>query len=139
MKIFNSRLIEWNRQLFVALFNCLKYGLLTLLIMLVINYAALSKEKEILKTHGLEYDIGLGQKIFMSCKGHGLPTVIMESNIGSNSDVFLALQYQLIKITKVVKMMSRIQCLFTWINKKSRYLMYFNFVNQKIWFFEIFF
>ena len=69
--------------------------------MLIINYAALSKEKDIMRSHGLYYDIGLGQKLFMSCKGSGLPTIIMESNAGSNSDIFLPLQSKLAEITKV--------------------------------------
>jgi len=69
--------------------------------MLAINYAALSKEKELLGGHGLSYDIGMGQKVFMSCKGEGLPTVVMESAIGSTSDIYLNVQEKLSELTKV--------------------------------------
>lgn len=67
----------------------------------MINYAALNKEKEVLGRHGLEYDIGMGQKIFMKCKGEGLPTIIMESPLGLNSDIYLPLQTKLATTTKV--------------------------------------
>lgn len=121
MKIFSSdsKLFQLNKKLFFFVFNCFKYGLITFLIMLVINYAALSKEKEVLRSHGLEYDIGLGQKIFMSCKGEGLPTVIMESNVGASSDIFLPLQYKLAKITKVFKKTLHVNRVFT------EYLLYY--------------
>ena len=82
-------------------FNSFKYGLIVLLITLVINYAALSKEKEVLSGHGLSYDIGLGQKVFMSCKGEGLPTIVMDSAIGTTSDIYLKLQAKLAEVTKV--------------------------------------
>ncbi len=83
------------------LFNSLKYGLLLFVIMLVMNYAALSREREVIGMHGLSYDIGLGQKVFMSCKGEGLPTVVMESAIGTNSDIYLKIQEKLSTLTKV--------------------------------------
>lgn len=94
-KIYYSKVTQF-------LFNAFKYGVLTFVIMFVINHASLSKEKEANGTHGLTYDIGMGQKIFMSCKGEGLPTIIMDSAIGLNSDIYLNLQAKLASLTKVI-------------------------------------
>ena len=52
---------------------------------------------------GLPYDVGHGQRLFLSCKGKGTPTVVMESPIGFNSDFWLPLQLKLSDLTKVKK------------------------------------
>lgn len=100
MKIQSLKTLFYN-PFSKILVNFFKYGILTLVIIILINYAALNKEKEILGTHGLEYDVGMGQKIFMKCSGNGLPTIIMESPLGLNSDIYLGLQAKLATITKV--------------------------------------
>jgi hypothetical protein len=84
-----------------SFFNMLKYGTILCIVPAVINYAALNQENAALNNHGLPYDIGHGQKMFLSCKGKGLPTVITESPIGMNSDLWIPLQEKLSKITKV--------------------------------------
>ena len=78
-----------------------KYGILLAFVPPFINYAALNQERNVLSSHGLPYDIGLGQKLFLSCKGKGLPTVIADAPIGMNSDIWLPLQEKLAQITKV--------------------------------------
>lgn len=52
----------------------LKYGLLICIIPSLLNYAALNREYPVMGSHGLPYDVGSGQKLFLSCKGKGLPT-----------------------------------------------------------------
>ena len=57
-----------------AVLNFFKYGLVLCVIPPIINYAALQQELKVMSSHGLFYDVGFGQKIFMSCKGNGVPT-----------------------------------------------------------------
>lgn len=61
----------------MSIVKFLKYGAILLIIPPIINYAALNRESSILATHGLPYDIGMGQKLFLSCKGSGVPTGII--------------------------------------------------------------
>jgi hypothetical protein len=84
-----------------AFLSMLKYGTILCIVPAIINYAALNQEQAALNTHGLPYDIGFGQKLFLSCKGKGLPTVITESPIGMTSDLWIPLQEKLAEITKV--------------------------------------
>jgi hypothetical protein len=84
-----------------ALIKFVKYGLLMIIIPPIINYAALNREQAIMAEHGLPYDVGYGQKLFLSCKGQGLPTVVMDAPMGLNSDIWLPLQQMLSAITKV--------------------------------------
>lgn len=84
-----------------SLFNFVKYGVIVCILPAIINYAALNQETQALNSHGLPYDIGFGQKLFLSCKGKGLPTVIAEAPIGANSDIWIPLQAKLSEITKV--------------------------------------
>ena len=66
-KLLSSKLItNW--------LNFLKYGLVLCIIPPLLNYAALNRETPVLGSHGLPYDVGMGQKLFLSCKGNGLPT-----------------------------------------------------------------
>ena len=57
-----------------ALINFFKYGIIFCIVPPLINYAAISRELEVISRHGLPYDIGMSQKLFLSCKGTGLPT-----------------------------------------------------------------
>lgn len=84
-----------------SLINFFKYAFLFCIIPPLINYAALNRESPILGEHGLPYDVGSGQRLFLSCKGKGLPTIIMESPMGVNSDIWIPLQEKLSQITKV--------------------------------------
>ncbi|CAF2415049.1 unnamed protein product [Rotaria sp. Silwood2] len=67
----------------------------------LINYASLKREAPLLGQHGLPYDIGYGQKLFLRCRGHGAPTVIFDAPTGMNSDIWLPLQENLKKTTTV--------------------------------------
>ncbi|CAF3377612.1 unnamed protein product [Rotaria sp. Silwood2] len=64
----------------------------------LINYASLKREAPLLGQHGLPYDIGYGQKLFLCCRGHGLFLMVQ---LGMNSDIWLPLQENLQKITTV--------------------------------------
>lgn len=65
-----------------------KIVLAVLIIPPFLNYAALQKEIAELKPEGEFYDIGWGQKLFLSCRGKGPPTVIFDAPTGMNSDVW---------------------------------------------------
>jgi hypothetical protein len=84
-----------------ALINFFKYSILVLIVPPIINYAALNREQAIMAEHGFPYDVGFGQKLFLSCKGKGLPTILMDSPVGLNSDIWLPLQEKLSVLTKV--------------------------------------
>ncbi|CAF3422313.1 unnamed protein product [Rotaria sp. Silwood1] len=96
----------------IALKNLLKtcirtlWKLIQLLLFIIIvppliNYASLKREAPLLGQHGLPYDIGYGQKLFLRCRGHGTPTVIFDAPTGMNSDIWLPLQESLKKTTTV--------------------------------------
>ena len=57
-----------------GIINFLKYATLLCIVIPLINYAAINREIPVMSTHGLPYDVGMGQKLLMSCKGQGLPT-----------------------------------------------------------------
>ena len=50
---------------------------------------------------GAEYDIGFGQKMFLSCNGSGFPTVLLDAPTGMNSDVWAILSSKLSSLTRV--------------------------------------
>ena len=50
---------------------------------------------------GAEYDIGFGQKMFLSCNGSGFPTVLLDAPTGMNSDVWALLSSKLSTLTRV--------------------------------------
>jgi hypothetical protein len=72
---------------------------------------------------GLPYDIGYGQKLFLRCRGHGVPTgismktfrkcrkafcvVILDAPTGMNSDIWLPLQESLQTKTTVNEILFR--------------------------------
>ncbi|XP_064596735.1 uncharacterized protein LOC135463405 [Liolophura sinensis] len=66
-----------------------------------LNYAALQKEMAELMPEGQLYDVGWGQKLFMSCKGKGTPTVILDAPTGMTSDVWSLAVPLIAKVTKV--------------------------------------
>lgn len=65
-----------------------KFLIVVIVIPPFLNYAALQREVSILKPDGELYDIGWGQKLFLSCKGKGAPTVVLDAPTGMNSDVW---------------------------------------------------
>ena len=52
----------------------------------MLNYASLRQEREFLTTNITQYDVGFGQKFFLSCVGEGSPTVILDAPTGMTSD-----------------------------------------------------
>lgn len=65
-----------NNKYIASLISFLKYAALICLVPPIINYAAINREVQVIGEHGLPYDVGGGQKLFLSCKGKGLPTGI---------------------------------------------------------------
>ncbi|XP_070533289.1 uncharacterized protein [Ptychodera flava] len=83
--------------------RCISVGKYVVLIMVLpafLNQASLYKEAEVLRPPGKLYDIG-GQKLYMNCVGKGDPTVIMDAPTGMTSDVWILVQEQLARLTKV--------------------------------------
>ncbi|XP_064642934.1 uncharacterized protein LOC135497133 [Lineus longissimus] len=79
-----------------------KYFLLIILIPPFLNYASLQREATHLKPKvGELYDIGWGQRLFLSCIGKGAPTVILDAPTGMSSDVWFLVQQKVAKYTKV--------------------------------------
>jgi len=68
----------------------------------LLNYATLVRERQLLQpeNHTL-YDIGFGQKMHMSCLGHGPLTVIIDGPAGQTSDICLPLQEELSALARV--------------------------------------
>ncbi len=63
-----------NNKYVTALINFFKYAAIICIVPPILNYAALNRELKELGSHGLPYDVGGGQKMFLSCKGTGVPT-----------------------------------------------------------------
>ena len=79
-----------------------KLGLFFVIAPPLLNYATLQQEKRVLQpVNGTMFDIGFGQKLFMACRGHGSPTVILDGPAGYTSDIWQPLQEQLAAFTKV--------------------------------------
>ncbi|KAL2084295.1 hypothetical protein ACEWY4_019813 [Coilia grayii] len=80
-------------------------GKILLLIIFVppfLNYAALQREAQMLSPKdGQSFDIGLGQKVHMLCKGKGQPVVILDAPTGMSSDIWYHVQETLSELTKV--------------------------------------
>ena len=70
----NLRDMLFNNKYVNTLLTYIKYVSLFCIIPPIINYAALNQELPVIGGHGLPYDISMGQKLFLSCKGKGLPT-----------------------------------------------------------------
>ena len=81
--------------------SSLKYLALLIVIPPFLNYAALNQEEQKLMPDGALFDIGFGQKLFMSCIGEGTPTVILDAPTGASSDVWALIQPDVGKLTKV--------------------------------------
>lgn len=83
----------------------INFGKCLLLIVIIppfLNYASLQREGQMLVPKGGQMvDVGLGQKMHMLCKGHGKPVVILDSPAGMSSDVWIYVQENVAKITKV--------------------------------------
>ncbi|XP_005109384.1 uncharacterized protein LOC101846099 [Aplysia californica] len=68
----------------------LKYVFLIIFVPPFLNYASLQRETVELRPPGELYDIGWGQKLFLSCQGQGPPTVVLDAPTGMSSDVWTA-------------------------------------------------
>lgn len=60
-----------KNKYFSSLISFFKYATIFLIVPPILNYAALNRETPVLSEHGLPYDVGHGQKLFLSCKGKG--------------------------------------------------------------------
>ena len=67
----------------------------------MLNYASLRQERDHLIKNTTLFDVGFGQKLHMSCRGEGRPTVVLESPAGLTSDVWLRAQSELVEVTRV--------------------------------------
>ena len=72
----------------------------------MMNYAGLRQERDHLTRNITQFDVGFGQKLFMSCLGEGRPTVILDAPTGATSDVWLPGQLLLASVTRVSRGMS---------------------------------
>ena len=88
--------------------NILKVLLFVIVAPPMMNYAGLRQEREHLSRNITMFDVGFGQKLFMSCLGEGRPTVILDSPTGATSDVWLSGQLQLASVTRVSRRMSAV-------------------------------
>lgn len=67
-----------------------------------LNYVALTKEEQHLKPAvGELYDVGWGQRLFLSCSGSGRPTVVLDAPTGASSDAWRELAPMVAKLTRV--------------------------------------
>ncbi|CAN0026548.1 unnamed protein product [Lampetra fluviatilis] len=78
-----------------------KYALFLLFLPPFLNYASLQREAKMLKPAGEVLDIGLGQQLYMSCLGSGVPVVLFDAPAGMSSDIWIAMQKELSSMTKV--------------------------------------
>ncbi len=63
-----------NNRYVRSVLSFFKYLCIICVVPPIINYAAINREISAISNHGLPYDVGLGQKLFLSCKGTGVPT-----------------------------------------------------------------
>ena len=63
----------------------------------MLNYAGLKQERDHLITNATLFDVGFGQKLFMSCEGAGRPTVILDAPTGLTSEVWRRGQAELVR------------------------------------------
>ncbi|XP_028646749.2 uncharacterized protein si:dkey-122a22.2 [Erpetoichthys calabaricus] len=79
-----------------------KFVLLLIFIPPFLNYASLQREGLLLQPEGGHLiDIGLGQKLYINCKGAGQPVVLLDAPTGMSSDVWFQIQEDLSHLTKV--------------------------------------
>jgi hypothetical protein len=48
----------------------------------MVNYGGLQQERTFLRQQSVQYDIGFGQKLQLTCIGQGQPTVLLDAPIG---------------------------------------------------------
>lgn len=78
-----------------------KLILVVLIVPPFLNYAALQREGTVLKPEGELYDVGWGQKLFLSCQGKGPPTVVLDAPTGMNSDAWALVVDKLVNYSRV--------------------------------------
>ena len=81
--------------------NILKALLFVIVVPPMMNYGGLRQERDHLTRNITLFDVGFGQKLFMSCLGEGKPTVILDAPTGATSDVWLPGQLLLTSVTRV--------------------------------------
>jgi len=81
--------------------NILKILLFVIAVPPMLNYASLKQEREYLMQNVTLYDVGFGQKLYMSCIGEGKPTVILDAPTGMTSDSWIRGQLELSQVTRV--------------------------------------
>ncbi|XP_055489462.1 uncharacterized protein si:dkey-122a22.2 isoform X1 [Leucoraja erinacea] len=83
------------------LVSILKYLILILVIPPFLNYASLQREGPLLQPQeGQLIDVGLGQKLYLSCIGKGQPVVVFDAPTGMSSDVWLSIQKDVSLVTQ---------------------------------------
>lgn len=82
-------------------FTVFKWMLLLLVIPPVANYAAIQTEWQRLRDNDALFDIGFGQKLYMSCRGTGRPTILLDAPTGQTSDLWYRLQEDLSQVSRV--------------------------------------
>ncbi|CAF0776256.1 unnamed protein product [Didymodactylos carnosus] len=92
---------SWKQALKATMWRLLQFCLFVIVAPPLLNFASIKRESSLLSEHGLPYDVGFNQKLFLRCRGKGVPTVILDSPTGFGSDVWLPLQDQLKEITTV--------------------------------------
>ncbi|CAF1393053.1 unnamed protein product [Rotaria magnacalcarata] len=99
--MFSSGLRNLLKTCIHTLWKLVQLLLFVIIVPPLINYASLKREAPLLGQHGLPYDIGFGQKLFLRCRGKGAPTVIFDAPTGMTSDIWFPLQENLQKTTTV--------------------------------------
>nr|XP_061800684.1 uncharacterized protein si:dkey-122a22.2 isoform X3 [Nerophis lumbriciformis] len=85
-----------------VLMNIGKCLLLIIIIPPFLNYASLQREGQmLLPKDGRIFDVGLGQRMHLLCKGQGKPVVILDAPTGMSSDIWFHVQESVATITKV--------------------------------------
>ncbi|XP_061919676.1 uncharacterized protein si:dkey-122a22.2 [Entelurus aequoreus] len=85
-----------------VLMNIGKCLLLIIIIPPFLNYASLQREGQmLLPKDGRIFDVGLGQRMHLLCKGQGKPVVILDAPTGMSSDIWFHVQDSVATITKV--------------------------------------
>jgi pimeloyl-ACP methyl ester carboxylesterase len=85
----------------VSCIGVLKVVILVIIVPPFLNYASLQRESASLRPHDELHDGPRGNKLFMNCSGKGLPVVMMDTPGGYSSDVWLLVQANIAKFTKV--------------------------------------
>ena len=81
--------------------NLGKFFLFVVAVPPMLNYASLRQERDFLTANTTQYDVGFGQKLYLSCVGEGAPTVILDAPTGLTSDSWSAGVSELSAVTRV--------------------------------------